>query len=124
MPLASLNDKIGSLTISINSADQSHVTDPGDEKISIPHVVRNEKHRFIPNPKDKPSKQRKLQRDFEDKNRWIRECKYADLSERSMMGQVAPYQIIRDRSNELEKNFHRTYMDPGISTFAYLILKV
>jgi hypothetical protein len=63
-----VTDQLGSLMIPTNAADQSHVADPVCKRIDISNIVLKEKRRFIPNPKDKPCKQRKLQRAFEKRH--------------------------------------------------------
>ncbi len=64
-----VTNQLGSLTISIVAGDQSQITDPVGGWIEIPNVVLKKKRRFIPNPKHKPCKQHKLQRDCEEKHK-------------------------------------------------------
>ena len=58
-----VTDHIDTLMISTDAAD------PVGERLDIPNAVLKEKRRFIPNPKHKPCKQRKLQRAFEQRHK-------------------------------------------------------
>jgi hypothetical protein len=89
-----LTDKIGSLTISTNAADQSHVADPAGERIGVPNVVPKEKRHYIPNPTDKPSKQREHHAWSTTEERWamIAESLFPLLSSDQSVFDAVPWQ--------------------------------